>query len=501
MGLLPPEVWGLIVDQLQAEDQRTCLFLSKLHHDFALKALFAHVTVYFGLWRMDDGGLMDSIEKLEEMRRRNNTTFDVLRHISLSPDFARLVRTLSVRAFVDGGDGIFHTRALILAIQALPALRAFYWYGYSPICDDAIFSVLAQSAGPSLEVLRVPFTEHTHTSLTSFVRLRELRIDGVPVLESEGGAGVALHATQIALGALSGTLFRIAVSGDLVWGCSVRSLLGLQELEVILPEEPGGLALILRHCISLRSLSLFVLESDDLFSCLEACPTSLPDLRAFKFIHRDATFAHRNAEILAQFLRNKKKLRSLDVEISVDFDQGVHEQQLLEAITELTGLEVLGLNFQRPAWRLSDIELFDKHIPKGVTALRISAQLGQVDNEVLQKEWFDLFKKRTSLRYLQIFDKDRVLDLKQQILEDPPDALELLGYGPFLRWLVRDHDDPDDDRPKYSPCWSASKLIFRTVEDFGCADWEWLLRWHDYDGIYDLEPGPYDRVTGRLLLQ
>ena len=93
------------------------------------------------------------------------------------------------------------------------------------------------------------------------------------------------------------------------------------------------------------------------------------------------------------------------------------------------------------------------------------------------------FKHRKSLKYLHIFDRHKVLDLKQQILEDPPASLKLLGYGPFLRWLVRDHDDPNDDRPKYSPCWSASKLHFRTAQDFGCTDWEWLLRWHDY---YDL---------------
>ena len=110
MRPLPPELWGLVIDRLDSEEQRTCLFVCKLLHDFALKALFAHITVYFCLWMMDYGALGIPDEKLEEMRRRNETTFDLLRHISLSPDFARLVKELSVRAFVGGGDGIFHTR-------------------------------------------------------------------------------------------------------------------------------------------------------------------------------------------------------------------------------------------------------------------------------------------------------------------------------------------------------------------------------------------------------
>ena len=36
---------------------------------------------------------------------------------------------------------------------------------------------------------------------------------------------------------------------------------------------------------------------------------------------------------------------------------------------------------------------------------------------------------------------------------------------------------------EYGPCWPLEKVKYRTVEDFGCADWEWLLRWHDSDGI------------------
>ena len=91
------------------------------------------------------------------------------------------------------------------------------------------------------------------------------------------------------------------------------------------------------------------------------------------------------------------------------------------------------------------------------------------------------------MRYFHIFDTFRRFDLKQQLLEDPPASLQLVGYGPLLRWLVRDHDDSGGARPEYSPSWSTQKVQFRTADDFGCAEWEWLLRWH---GAFNISECP-----------
>lgn len=67
------------------------------------------------------------------------------------------------------------------------------------------------------------------------------------------------------------------------------------------------------------------------------------------------------------------------------------------------------------------------------------------------------------------------------MLEDPPPSIDLFGFGPFMRWAI--HDRSDDrhhgvDGVKFSKCWSPSKFKFRSANDFGCADWEWLLRWY-----------------------
>ena len=76
------------------------------------------------------------------------------------------------------------------------------------------------------------------------------------------------------------------------------------------------------------------------------------------------------------------------------------------------------------------------------------------------------------------------MDLKHQLLEDHPDSLRLVGYGPFMRWIVRD-SEPEDETPgpRYSPIWPLEKVAHRTAEDYGNAEWEWLLRHHDHGSL------------------
>lgn len=79
------------------------------------------------------------------------------------------------------------------------------------------------------------------------------------------------------------------------------------------------------------------------------------------------------------------------------------------------------------------------------------------------------------------------MDLKQQLLQDLPESLELVGYGPCLQWILRDNFYSVTDRlndppagPHYSAMWSLEKVEHRTAEHFGCKEWEWLLRHRDY---------------------
>lgn len=54
-----------------------------------------------------------------------------------------------------------------------------------------------------------------------------------------------------------------------------------------------------------------------------------------------------------------------------------------------------------------------------------------------------------------------------------PGGLEFVGYNGNI--VPIDHDD---DEVVVSQPWSLRKVALRSVEDFGCEDREWLLRYH-----------------------
>ena len=98
MLALPTEIWGLIVSMLQSEDQRTCLFVSRMHHDLAFSKLFSHLTVAFGLWTEDAEEARWGEDEQARMIRTENISRDLLSAISSSPGLARAVRALTVCA-------------------------------------------------------------------------------------------------------------------------------------------------------------------------------------------------------------------------------------------------------------------------------------------------------------------------------------------------------------------------------------------------------------------
>ena len=51
--------------------------------------------------------------------------------------------------------------------------------------------------------------------------------------------------------------------------------------------------------------------------------------------------------------------------------------------------------------------------------------------------------------------------------------LELLGYNYEVRWVLR---DADTGSVSFTDTWPLARVLFRTADDFGCEEWEWLLR-------------------------
>ena len=79
-------------------------------HDLAISSLFSHITVYFGLWH--DYATMEWTDEMEEeVHLKSNITWDILRHISLSPDFAQVVKKITVKSYLS--HGVLSLRALL----------------------------------------------------------------------------------------------------------------------------------------------------------------------------------------------------------------------------------------------------------------------------------------------------------------------------------------------------------------------------------------------------
>ncbi|KAI1787084.1 hypothetical protein LXA43DRAFT_737347 [Ganoderma leucocontextum] len=178
MSSLPPEIWGLVIDLLQHRDQRTCLFLSRVHHHIAFSNLFSHVTVTFGLWiwrsvpQSNDGG------NRQRMVRRNNITWEVLQAISFRPDFARVVREFTVLAHGwERGEYVFEKRCLIHALEVLPNLRMFHCAGtYGPRAP-AIASLFVPPMRVTMQSSRAPKRDSSSKyAMTPFLEMRILQL-------------------------------------------------------------------------------------------------------------------------------------------------------------------------------------------------------------------------------------------------------------------------------------------------------------------------------------
>ncbi|RPD53285.1 hypothetical protein L226DRAFT_511375 [Lentinus tigrinus ALCF2SS1-7] len=492
---LPPELWRIAVHYLSDEDIRSLSLVSSSLRELVLADLFSHVTVCFGLWQSEAsdryvvGEEADTVmmgDDESELERLNVKACEILHHIARTPSFARVIKKFSVRAYlVHAGEGIFELFALKEALLVMTNITSFRYEGRCPLPNAAVLDALARSSGDVLRELCLPSSDVTRTALVKFKRLQTLILHrpynpdhmfNSPE-DSEVSVADGVEASR-------DTLTRLTLYGNALWRCPVRSLLDLHELEIILPPSLDGLELILHHCTGLRyvTFDLFMCENSRLVELLKAHPEALPRLVAFKlfFGHTDLLTREQTA-VIANFLRGKKALRMLDLaDNDISMEEGA-EIPLGEMLRELPALEVLGLNAHH-AFLPDDVDIvafLRDHLPPQLSALFLNFTLDDEDMSFLG--FIDIFRQLTSLRYLHIIDMLGTVDLKQQLLEDHPDTLQLVGYDSFLRWIEH---DPEQDLPMYSLPWSDSKVRFSTAEDFGCKDWEWLFRYHAPGAIW-----------------
>ena len=179
---LPTELWYAIIYMLPSLDQTTCLSVSKTFHDIATTYVFSHVTICLGLWQPFECDSEDDVPGTEEKaatKRQANLSYDNLRHMIHTPDFAKKVTKISVHAFSSAGEEMqiairkshfsctrrLKAQSILMggllgflvdAPQTLPELRSFVRYGIGPIIPTDILKALVNSAGGTLREFCIP---------------------------------------------------------------------------------------------------------------------------------------------------------------------------------------------------------------------------------------------------------------------------------------------------------------------------------------------------------
>ncbi len=105
---LPPELWSRIIEQLPPLERQACLSVSRMFHHISMPLVFSHVHITYGI--PSDCKLLSKIVNPHdspplgkanirtERARAAKATSEFLQYVAATPELARMVKTLSVRA-------------------------------------------------------------------------------------------------------------------------------------------------------------------------------------------------------------------------------------------------------------------------------------------------------------------------------------------------------------------------------------------------------------------
>ncbi|KAH9829829.1 uncharacterized protein C8Q71DRAFT_788665 [Rhodofomes roseus] len=475
---LPPELWQIILDFAPSATIRECLAVSKLLHDVAAPIVFSALRIHFGAWQADSESGTQWAEG-DCVRR----SCSMLLHIMTDPIFASYVKHLDVLAFVDK-KATFELCCLTKALGVMHNLRTFRWHTGSrmfSIPDNELMKTLASTCYRLCEY-SLPIQ-----CLSEIHGLKQLRATSVSLQFVDTNlwhSGSPLDDVDLACFAslfdvYRGFLTQLSVPSQVVLECPVFILQHLTHLTIDCTEDGdfGSIPIIFGSCNRLESLHIQSPEQppDDLFATMAESPSALPLLTHLK-INVEFPWGETRYDALAGFIRSKKKLRCLDFgEASVYLTMLA---PVLSAIESLSGLEVLGLDITVDAFGEAESAYLQRIIPKTVTALRLELGYTQPGMENALKPaspWIELWASlpRLAFAYLAGDDEQHCPTLSADELADAVASLRLIG----CRWRFREVERVDGE-VKMSEPWSQTKVRFRTVQDFGCEDWEWLMRDH-----------------------
>ncbi|TFK88948.1 hypothetical protein K466DRAFT_585074 [Polyporus arcularius HHB13444] len=380
-----------------------------------------------------------------ERARAAKATSEFLQYVAATPELARMVKTLSVRAISLSPESA-DCADLVNALKTLTNLQSFGWRGNSPYIPEAAIHAIIESGAPLTEVV-IPLWNPAANALS---RLRNLQAIWIPIdlnielPEERIRKPSSKENPRIIIQANAETLRVLSVHGVVSrWKVPVESLVNLTEFECIwFDGDFSFLASLFDQCAQLRSLTLGVGPEDllrgGITAVLRSRPSSLPLLTAFKISLDSFNRSHAVALVRAMtaFLATKASLRRLDVNIT-GIDEKAHgldlagcpSVEVLQLLPSLPELEVLGLYFSRMFFTTADFDLLNESIPLGLTALFLNLKIRRV-YDVRPGLFADFFTKRMRLQYLQIVDEGRTLvESLDELRTMCPRTVELIGYG------------------------------------------------------------------------
>ncbi|KAM5534151.1 hypothetical protein V8D89_012171 [Ganoderma adspersum] len=499
----PAELWYEVIRQVSRQDQKTCLSVSKAHHDIAIRSLFSHLRITFGAWYPHGRGSATARgihyypdEQDEAMKRRNaRIRGEILQHIRRTPHFANIVKKVSILAYAP--DEQPDLGSLEEALSLLHGLCGFAWYGSSPPPPPSMVERLRKVSSQSLLELVLP--SNVLVDLWPLPRLTSLAFlqrhhSRRPTTEDSTAAST--NSIRALITTYASTLRSLCIYGDHLLDLDISLFHHLTELSIINPRTLPDLIAVFEQCTAIRAFTLCdkarydgqedvsyeYWSNDEFIDVLRAQPAAFPHLTSFKLM--GAWFWADQMEAIAAFLKDKAGLRRLDLMNDKwtrwDGDGIIDDLcPVLEILCGFPQLEVFGFDMRGAQLTQNDMRCLERYIPRSVTALAVT--VFAESSKAQAEDWRRLIMGLDSLRYLHIlsvYGQER-RDIECILSSARLPSLELFGYNQDICWVSQENSDAGT--AELGERWPYERVQFRTRDDFGCEDWEWLLRHHGED--------------------
>ncbi|KZT39544.1 hypothetical protein SISSUDRAFT_1020026 [Sistotremastrum suecicum HHB10207 ss-3] len=301
----PPEVWSRIASFIPRFHLRNWLYVSAFHRDIAQSVIFRTMDIYFG----------------EEQQDNMHRGMDIFDRVKWDQAFARKIKTLRLHWAYEEGDMLdVMTRIFRNALPSFIALREFEWIGYPELRVEMVQAIL--SSHPNLQSLGLIGWHFDAEGVSRFSRLTKF------TLRAEDDDGFAdMGEVRTVLDNNSRTLRHLCLGAYLArnhsWDTAFQSVTikNLTHLDLVDTRISHIVLARIAHAHQLQSLTLHgtfeepssasvVFGSDHI---IDGRHTFLPHLEAFRFVlvgHDHELVLFQN---VVQFLRQRPKLRRLDL--------------------------------------------------------------------------------------------------------------------------------------------------------------------------------------------